>query len=145
MIDYCQICSRVYERYYAQYHCLFTSSFGAIGRGLSSWEPRIEGRWGSVGMPQGDVHKSLTRHKQQIFSYRIEEVVSLKSFHLIIGPDIDPVFPTSNSLNNIEIESSWIGAIWQPRSIRACRAKLLFDRLCACRLFGHPALTKLQC
>ena len=79
--------------------------------GLASWGPRIYGRWGNVDIPQGDVHESLTRHKQQISSYRIEEVVSLKSFHLIIGPDIDPVCPTSNSLNNIVIGSNWMGAI----------------------------------
>ena len=62
-------------------------------------------------MPQGDVNKSLIRHKQQIFTYGIEEVVSLKSLHLSIGSDIDPVCPTSNSLNNIVIESRWMGAI----------------------------------
>ena len=78
---------------------------------LASCGPRINGRWGSVGIPQGDVHESLTLHKQQISSYRIEEVVSLKSLHLNIGPDIEPVCPTSNSLNNIVIESNWIGAI----------------------------------
>ena len=61
---------------------------GAIGRALASWGTRIEGRWGSVGIPQGDVHKSLTRHQQQIFSYRMEEVVSLKYHHLNIRPDI---------------------------------------------------------
>ena len=142
--DCCHICSCVYLKHHAQYHCLFTTSFGAIGRGWASVRPHIEGRWGSLGIPQGDVHKSLTRHKQQIFSYRIEEVVSLQSINFNIGPDIDPVCPTSNSLNNIVIELSWMGANWRPCSIQACRAKLLFARLCACRLFWHPALTKLQ-
>ena len=32
-----------------------------------------------LGIPQGDVHKILIYHKQQIFSYRIEEAVTLKS------------------------------------------------------------------
>ena len=59
---------------------------------------------GSLGIPKVDVHKRLTRHKQPIFSYRIEEVVDLKSLHLNIGPDIDLVFPTSNSFNNIMID-----------------------------------------
>ena len=101
------------------------------------------GRWGGVGKPQGDVHKSLIRHKQQIFSYWIEEVVSLKSLHHNIRPDIDPACPTSNSLNDIVIESSWMGAIRRPCSIQAGRAKMLFARLCACRLFWHSVLTKL--
>ena len=143
LADCWHICSCIYHRYYPQFHCLFTTSFGAVGGGLASWRPRIEGRWGSVGIPQGDVHKSLTRHKQQIFSYRIQEVVSLKSLHLSIGPDIDPVCPTSNSFDNIVIESSWMGAIWRPWSIQAGKAELLFARLYACRLFWHPALTKL--
>ena len=139
--DCCHICSCIYSRYYAQYHCLFTTSFGAIGRGLASCGSCIEGSWGSVGIPQGDAHKSLTRHKQLIFSYRIEEVISLKYLHLNIGPDIDPVCPNSNSLSNIVIESSWMGAIWRPCSIQWGRAKLLFARLCAPALFWHPALT----
>ena len=32
-----------------------------------------------VGLPQGDIHKILIYHKQQIVSYRIEEAVSLNS------------------------------------------------------------------
>ena len=62
-------------------------------------------------------------------------MVSLKSFHLKIGPDIDLVCPTSNFLSNLMIESSWMGAIWGPCSIQAGRAKPLFARLCACRQF----------
>ena len=99
----------------------------------------------SLGIPQGDVHKILIYHKQQIFSYRIEEPVSLKSLPLNIGPDIDLVCPTSSFFINIVIDSSWMGAIWRPCSIQAGRAKLLLATLCACRLFWHPALTKLQC
>ena len=57
----------------------------------------------------------------------------------------DLVCPASNFLTNIKIELSWMGAIWRPCSIQAVRANLLFARLCACRLFWHPALTKLQC
>ena len=52
--------------------------------------------------------------------------------------------PTSSFFSNIVIESSWMGAIWRPCSIRRGRSKLLFARLCACRLFWHPALTKLH-
>ena len=116
-----------------------------IGRGLASWGPRIEGRWGSLGIPQGDVHKSLTRHKQQIFTFRIEEVVSLKSLHLNVGPDIYLVCSTNSFFTNIVIESSWMGAIWRPCSIQRGGAKLLRARLCACWLFWYPAFTKLQC
>ena len=36
----------------------------------------------SLGIPQDGVHKGLTRQKQQIVSYRIEEVVNLKSLPL---------------------------------------------------------------
>ena len=63
-------------------------------------------------------------------------MVSLKSLHLNIGPDIDSVCLTSNSLNNIVIESSWMGAIWRPCSIQSGRAKLLGARLYACWIFG---------
>ena len=101
--------------------------------------------WGNLGIRKGDVPKSLTRHKQQIFTFRIEEVASLKYLHHNIGPDIDLVCPTSNFLTNIVIESSWMGAIWRPCSIQSDRAKLLFARRCACWLFWHPALTELQC
>ena len=72
-------------------------------------------------------------------------MVSLKSLHHNIGPDIDPVCPTSNCLNDIVIESSWMGAIRRPCSIQAGRAKMLFAILCACGLFWHSALTKLWC
>ena len=96
---------------------------------------------GSVGIPQGDAHKSLTHHKQQIFSHRIEGEVSLTYFPLKIGPDIDLVCPTSSFFTNIVIESSWMGAIWRPCRTRRGGAKLLCARLCACRLFWHPAFT----
>ena len=75
-----------------------------VSRGLASWGPRIQWRWGSLGMPQGDAHKSLIRQKQQIFSYKIEEVVSLKCHHINIGPDIDLMCPTSGFFPNIVIE-----------------------------------------
>ena len=52
----------------------------------------------------------------------IEEVFSLKSLHLNIGPDIDPVCPTSNFLTNVVIDSIWMGAILGPCSIQAGRA-----------------------
>ena len=77
----------------------------------------------------------------RFFSCRIEDVVSLKSLHLKIGPVSDLVWPTSNLLTNIMIESSWMGAIWRPCSIQAGRTKLLYTRVCACRLFWYPALT----
>ena len=71
----------------------------------------IVGTWGVVFcIPQGDVHKILIYHKQQIFSYRIEEAVSLKSLPLKIGPDIYPVCPTSNFFNNIMMSR----AAWAP-------------------------------
>ena len=111
----CHIHSCVVLKYCAQYHCLFTAYFGAFSRGLASWGPRINGTpGGSVGIPQGDAHKSLTHHKQQIFSHRIEGAVSLTSLPLKIGLDIDLVCPTSSFFANIVIESSWMGAIWRP-------------------------------
>ena len=143
--NFWHIYSGVYQWYYAQYHCLFTTSFGAIGRGLASWGHRIEGRWGSLGIPQGDVPKSLTRHIQQIFSHKIKEMVSLKYLHLNIWRDIDLLCSTSKFLTNILIESGWMSAIWWPCSIQAGRAKLMFAKLCACRLFWHQASAKLQC
>ena len=72
----------------------------------------------SLGIPQGDVHRNLTNHKQHIFSHRIKWAVRLKSFPLNIGPDSDLVGPTSSFFNNIGIESSWMGAIWRPCRIR---------------------------
>ena len=72
----------------------------------------------SLGIPQGGVHKILIYHKQQIFLYRIIEAVSLKSLPLKIGPDIDLVCPTSSFFTNIVMESSWMGAIRRPCSIR---------------------------
>ena len=98
----------------------------------------------SLGIPQGDVHKILIYHKQQIFSYRIEEAVSLKSLPFKIRPDIVLVYPTSNFLTNILKESSWMGAIWWPCCFQRGRAKLLCARLCACWLFWHPAFTKMH-
>ena len=68
----------------------------------------------SLGIPQGDVHKILINHKQQIFPHGIEEADSLKSFPLNIWPDIDLVWPTSSFFTNILIELSWMGAIWRP-------------------------------
>ena len=94
-----------------------------------------KGMGNSLGIPQGDVHKILIYHKLQIFSYKIEEAVSLKSPPLKIRPDIDLVCPTSSFFTNIVIESSWVGAIWRSCSIRKGGAKLLFARLCVCRLF----------
>ena len=75
----------------------------------------------------------------------MQEVVSLQSLPLNIGPDIGLVCPTSNFLTNIVIESSWMSAIWRLCNIQAGRAKLLFATLCAYWLFWRPALTKLQC
>ena len=98
----------------------------------------------SFGIPQGDVHKILIYHKQQIFSYRIKEAVNLKSLPLKIGPDIDLVCPTSSFFTNIVIDSSWMDAIRRPCSTRRGGAKLLFVRLCACRLFWHPVFTKMH-
>ena len=138
----CHIHSCVLLRYCGQCHCLFTACFGAVSRGLASWGPRIEGHRGSVGIPQGDAHKSLTHHKQQIFSHRKEGAVSLKSLPLKIGPDIDLVCPTSSFFINIVIESSWMGTIWWPCRTRRGGAKLLCARLCTCRLFWHTAFTE---
>ena len=90
----------------------------------------------SLGIPQGDVHKILIYHKQQIFSYRIDKAVSLKSPPLKIGLDIDLVCPTSSFFTNIVITLSWMGAIWRPCSIRRGGAKLLFSRLCVVDYFG---------
>ena len=134
----CHIHSCVVLRYCAQYHCLFTAYFGAVSGGLASWKDA----GGSVGIPQGDAHKSLTHHKQQIFSHRIEGAVSLKSIPLKIGPDIDLVCPTSSFFTNIVTESSWMGAIRWPCRTRRGGAKLLCAKLCACRLFWHPAFTE---
>ena len=53
-------------------------------------------------------------------------MVSLKSLHHNIGPDIDSVCTTSNSLNDIVIESSWMGDIRRPCSISAGRANMIF-------------------
>ena len=53
----------------------------------------------SIGIPQGDVHKTLIYHHQQIFSYR--KAVSLN--YLMIGLDIDLVCPTNDVLTNIAI------------------------------------------
>ena len=97
-----------------------------------------------VGLPQGDIHKILIYHKQQIVSYRIEEAVSLNYLPLKIGPDIDLVCPTNNFFTNIVIEPSRMGAIWRPCSIRGGRGKLLFAKLCTCPIFWHSALTKLH-
>ena len=58
----------------------------------------------SLGIPQGDVHKILIKHKQQIFSYRKEEAVSLKYLPLKIGPDVDMVCSSSSFLINIVVE-----------------------------------------
>ena len=96
----------------------------------------------SLGISQGDVHKILIYHKQHIFSYRIEEAVILKSPSLKIRPDIYLVCPTSSFFTNIVIESSWMDAIKGPRSIQRGGTKLLCAKLCACRLFWHPAFTK---
>ena len=98
----------------------------------------------SLGIPQGDVHTILIYHKEQTFSYRINEAVSLKSLPPKIGPDIDLVCPTSSFFTNIMIESSWLGTIWRPCSIRRGGAKQLFARLCAFRLFWHPAFTEVH-
>ena len=54
----------------------------------------------SLGIPQGDVHKILIDHNQQILSHRIEGTVSLKSLPLNIRQDIDVVCPTSNFFTN---------------------------------------------
>ena len=85
----------------------------------------------SLGIPQGSVHKILIYHKQQIFSYRIKEAVSLNSLPHEIGSDIDLVCPTSSFFTNIVIESSWMGAIRRPcSSIRRGGVKLLCQALC---------------
>ena len=68
-------------------------------QGINTVGTHIEGRRGSLGIPQGGVHKILTYHKQQIFSDRIEHVVSLKSLPLNIKSDIDLVCPTSSFFN----------------------------------------------
>ena len=107
---------------------------GASQRGTSG---------GCLGIPQGDLHKILTRHKQQIFSCRIEKMASVKFLHVNIGPDIDLVCPTGNFFVNTMMTSNWM--IKRTCSIQAGKVKLLFATLCACRLFWHPALTKLQC
>ena len=52
----------------------------------------------------------------------MQEVVSLQSLPLNIGPDIGLVCPTSNLLTNIVIESSWMSAIWRLCNIQAGRA-----------------------
>ena len=140
----CHIHPCVVLRYCAQHHRLFTAYFGAVSRGLASWGSRIEGRGGSLGKPQGNVHEILIYHKQQIFSHRIEGAVSIKSLPLNIGPDIYLVCPTSSFLTNIVIESSWMGAIWRSRRIWRGRAKLLRARLCARRLFWQPAFTEIH-
>ena len=93
-------------------------------------------------MPQGDVHKTLSRYKQPIFSYIIEEVVSLKSLHPKIGMDIDLVCPTTSFFTNIVTKSNWMRAITRPCGIERGRANLLCARLCACRLFWLAFLTK---
>ena len=90
----------------------------------------------SLGIPQCDVHKILINHRQQIFSNRIEEAVSLKSFHLKIVLNIYLVCPTSSFFTNIVIESSCMCAIRPPCSILRGRDKMLCDRFCACRLLS---------
>ena len=143
--DNCHICLCVYWKYDAHYHCLLSTWFSAIGRGIAPWGPHIEGRRGCFGIPQGDEHTNFTHHKQHIFSYRIERVIILKSLLLNIGPNIDLVCLTSSFFTDIVTELSWIGAIWWPCSIQLGSAKLLFVMLCACRPFWHPSFTKLQC
>ena len=88
--------------------------------------------------------KILIYHKQQIFSYRIEEAVSLKFLPLNIEPDIDLMCPTSSFFTNIAIGSSWMSAIRRPCRIRRGGIKLLCARLCACRLLWHPAFTEIH-
>ena len=100
---------------------------------------------GCLGIPQGDSYKILTRHKEQIFTYRIGKMANVKFPHLKIGPDIDLVCPTSSIFTNIVMTSKWMSAIRRPCSIQSGRAKPLSTRLCACRLFRHPALTKINC
>ena len=90
----------------------------------------------SLGIPQGDVHKILIYHKQQIFSHRIEGAVSLKSLPLNIGPDSDLVCPISSFFTNI----------WRPCRIwrggaKAAVCKALCFVLCA---LWSPALCCLQ-
>ena len=140
----CHIHSCVVLRYWAQCHCLFTAYFGTVSRGLASWGPRTEGRGEQSWYTTRWCTKILIYRKQQIFSHRIEGAVSLKSLPLNIGPDGDPVCPTSSFFINIVIESSWVGAIWRPRRIRRGGAKLPCARLCACWLFWHPAFTEIH-
>ena len=92
------------------------------------------------GMPQDDVHETLSRYKQPIFSYRIE-VISLKSLHPKIGLDIDLVYPTSSFFTNIVTNPNWMRAITRC-GIQRGRVNLLCARLCACRLFWLTFLTK---
>ena len=93
-------------------------------------------------MPQGDVLKTVSRYKQPIFSYRIEEVVSLKSLYPKIGLDTDLVCPTCSFVTNIVTKSNWMRAITRPCGIQRGRANVLHARLCACRLFWLTFLTK---
>ena len=96
----------------------------------------------SLGIPQGDVHKILIYHKQQIFSYRTKGAVRLKSLLIKIGPNIDLVCPTSSFFTNIVIESSWMGAIRRPCSIRRGGPKLLCARLSVVDSFGIQLSSK---
>ena len=85
----------------------------------------------SLGIPQGDVHKILNLSQTtDFFSHRIEGAVSLKYLPLNIGPDSDPVCPTSSFSTNIVIESIWMGTIWRSRRIRRGGAKLVCQALC---------------
>ena len=88
--------------------------------------------------------KSLTVVNNIFFSYKMEKMGSVKFLLLKIGPDIDLVCPTSSFFTNIVMTSNWISAIRRPCSIQSGRAKLLSARICACRLFRHPALTKIK-
>ena len=115
----------------------------------SPWDSRRGGLaqrnvGGCLGIPQGDLHEILTRHKQDNFSYRIGKMANVKFPDLKIGPDIDLVYPNSSIFTNIVMTSNWMRAVSWSCSIQSGRAKLLSARFCACRLFKHPALFKIN-